>query len=107
MGESGKRQKLEVAPRAEQRVHDLQAVDEVDVVVGGAVNDQRRGAGLVQVGLGTVIPDVLTHLHGAQFADHPRPQQKADEKGRQAGIDRPERDVTKDVENRKGRMQRI
>jgi hypothetical protein len=51
------------------------------------------------VGLGTVVPDVLTNLHGAQFADHPRPQEKADEKSRQAGINRPERNVTKYVKD--------
>jgi hypothetical protein len=49
--------------------------------------------------LGTVVPDVLTNLHGGQFADHPRSQEKTDEKSRQAGINRPKRNVTKYVKD--------
>ena len=43
---------------------------------GNGYNDQRsthgRRAGFAQVGLGAILPDELTNLHGAQFADHPR-----------------------------------
>jgi hypothetical protein len=57
--------------------------------------------------LGAVIPDVLPDLHFPQFADHPGSQQKADKKGRQAGVNGPERNVTEYVKYRKRRMQRV
>jgi hypothetical protein len=46
-----------------------------------------------------VITNVLLHLHGAEFANDPRPQQKADKKGCQAGINGPKRNVTKYIKD--------
>jgi hypothetical protein len=47
--------------------------------------------------LGTIVTNVLSHLQSAEFANDPWPQQEADKKCRQAGINGPKRNVPKYV----------
>jgi hypothetical protein len=57
--------------------------------------------------LWTVITDVLADLHLSQFANKPGSQDEANQKGRQTGVDRPKRDVPKNVERRYAGVQRV
>jgi hypothetical protein len=57
--------------------------------------------------LGTIITDVLPHLHAAELSNDPRPQQKTNKKGRQAGINGPKGNVSKYIKYRQRRMQWI
>jgi hypothetical protein len=49
----------------------------------------------------------LTDLHNAEFPDDPRPQQKADQKTSESGINRAKGDIPKYVQGRYGRMQGV
>ena len=55
--------------------------------------------GLLVVRCRTVFPDILSDLHVFKFPDRPWSQEKADQKGGEAGVDRTEGNITKDIKN--------
>ena len=67
----------------------------------------RRGPLLREVPLRAVLPDGLPDLVGAELADEPRPEDEAEQKRRDRGVDRSKRDVPEYVEERVVHVQRI
>jgi hypothetical protein len=57
--------------------------------------------------LGAFLADVLADLHFLKGPDHPGAQEKADQKGRDRGVDGSKRDVPEHVEERDVRVQGI
>ena len=56
---------------------------------------------------GAVVPDLLSQLDLLQLSDHPWSQRKGDEKCRDGRVDNPKALISKDVQKRKLRVQRI